>query len=230
MTEQSRQFVLLLGGSFNPPHIGHLRIALECREALLPRKTLFIPAASPPHKPDARLLPFSLRAGMLRACLADLPREWNLEVCEIENERAGPSYTVDTLAALTQIHAGKRLVFVMGGEDYSQLSSWRRWRELAPLADIAVAPRTQYGRDSFEAATRQYWPGAESCPVDGADEAFALPGGGRVFYLSQPLLQVSSSLLRERFVSGRSLDFLIPAPGLKLLLEQRLNALALWGS
>jgi nicotinate-nucleotide adenylyltransferase len=221
--------VLLLGGSFNPVHIGHLRIALECREALQAAKTLFIPASVPPHKPDARLLPFPLRVALLRACTDRLPASFGLEVCELENSRPGPSYTVDTLRELACRHPGTRPAFVMGGEDYAKLSTWKRWREFPRYADIVIAPRGDSGRVEFMSTTEAYWPGAVLVRNKYGRGLFQLPGGGAVYFLPQPLLEISSSMIRERFLAGRSLDFLVPRPALDLLYEQEAEVRGIWG-
>lgn len=213
--------LLLLGGSFNPPHIGHLRIAIEAMETLRPLKTLFIPAPVPPHKLDARLLPFAMRTNMLRAAICSLPEQWGLEVCEVENERSGPSYTIDTLTVLAGRYPESRLVFVMGAEDYDQLATWLRWSDIPRFADIAVFPRKRYGQDRFERQTLTLWPEAkplaDSAP--GVSLAFVLPEGGRCLYIPQPLLEISSSLIRDRFLAGRTLDFLVP-PGVLDIMRQ----------
>lgn len=223
---------LVVGGSFNPPHSGHLRIAIETAEVLRPEVTLFVPCARPPHKPDETLLPFSLRAKMLRAAIADLGPAGccGFAVSEIENERDGPSYTVDTLAELGAGRPCTRMAFVMGSEDYAKFSSWRQWQKIPELADLVVLPRVLGSARSFEDNTRAFWPAARQFdpPVPGVQKAFALPCGGRVLYLPQPLLGISSSLVRERMLGGRSLDFLVP-PGVASLLYEHKSAIsALW--
>ena len=227
----SRPLLLLLGGSFNPPHSGHLRIAIETAEALRPELTLLIPCAHPPHKPDGNLLPFALRVRMLEAAIADMaPGASAFAVSEVENEREGPSYTVDTLAVLGGRYPGLRPVFVMGGEDYAQLSSWRRWRDIPALADLAVLPRSSGGEASFCNSTLAFWPEARflAPPVPAVRHAFMLPAGGRCLYLPQPQLDISSSLVRERLLQGRSLDFLVPSGVARLLREHEKDVKALW--
>jgi len=237
-------YLLLLGGSFNPPHIAHLRAALEAREALRPEKTLFIPASSPPHKPDARLLPFGLRVEMLKQTLAPLPKEWGLEVCEVENERHGPSYTADTLEIMTHRHQGKRLMFLLGAEDYAQLASWRHWASMPRFADFVVVPRKNHGEDSFHSSTLSLWPKAKEQrlplpdpPEEAADAppssprlGYILPGGALILYLPLAMLEISSSLIRERFLSRLSLDFLIP-PAVQALIESEYHCIQkIWSS
>lgn len=224
--------LLLLGGSFNPPHSGHMRIAIETAEALRPALTLFIPCARPPHKQDGNLLPFSLRARMLRAAVSGMadPKLLNFAVSEVENQREGPSYTVDTLAVLRRQYPGMRPAFAIGSDDYAQLSSWRRWREIPALADLVVLPRNAGGADSFRNSTLAFWPEARDLapPSPRVHSAFSLPGGGSCLYLPQPQFDISSSLIRERVLEGRSIDFLVPC-GVARLLKKRKDAVtAVW--
>ncbi|MDR1490666.1 MAG: nicotinate (nicotinamide) nucleotide adenylyltransferase [Desulfovibrio sp.] len=217
--------LFLFGGSFDPPHTGHLRAALECAEILRPSACLFIPCASPPHKTGRRLLPFTLRVDMLRAALADLaePLPCPFSVCEVENERPGPSYTIDTLKLLTVRFPDKRLTFALGCDDFRQLASWRQGREIPDVADIAVLPRSGYGLGDFAAALAQLRPdatllppGRESPPE--IESACVLPLGGKIMYISIPTLDLSSSLTRARFLRGRDISFLVP-PGVLALLR-----------
>ncbi|MDR2573083.1 MAG: nicotinate (nicotinamide) nucleotide adenylyltransferase [Desulfovibrio sp.] len=222
--------IVLLGGSFNPPHIGHFRIAVEIFEILSPVATLFIPCANPPHKNAERLLPFDFRAALLRAVLAESDMDACFDVCEVENERSGPSYTADTLGILAARYEGRRLAFVMGGEDYAQLSTWRRWRELPTLADLVIVPRGEKGRGSFCDTTLDLWPDARKMqsPVTPEAEVFLLPDKGRAIFLSYPLLAVSSSMIRARWLQGRSLEFLTPQAVRRLLREQESMVKTWW--
>lgn len=224
--------IALLGGSFNPPHAGHFRIAIEVEEALSPAETLFIPCASPPHKSADNLLPFAFRAALLRAALTEAGMDKSFAVCEVENERSGPSYTVDTLALLTTRYPDKRLAFILGGEDYAQLPTWRRWRELPTLADLVVLPRGKKGEKSFCDTTRALWPEAREIvnPFSSAGKAFVLPDNGRLLFLPQPLLAISSSLVRERWLHGRRLDFLMPRAVQDLLRERESTVRMLWNA
>lgn len=230
----SAPLLLLLGGSFNPPHIGHMRIALETAEATGPHATLFIPAALPPHKSCSNLLPFALRCEMLRAAIADREsetgRSGDFTVCEIEAEREGPSYTVDTLAILAARFPGLRPAFIMGGEDYSRLDTWRNWRKIPEYADLVVLPRNAGGRECFNRISSTFWPEAEPLepPAPGVRSAFRLPHGGRLLYVPHPRLEVSSSLVRGRYLAGRSLDFLVPPGTLRLLRQNGELAQSLW--
>jgi nicotinate-nucleotide adenylyltransferase len=209
MQPSTPPLIALLGGSFNPPHIGHLRLALEVREILAPREVLLVPCATPPHKPADNLLPFAWRLAMLRASVRGLP---GLRSSPLEAERPGPSYTVDTLAALAGRHPRRRPAFILGGDDFPQLPEWKEGRHIPELADIIVLPRQEKGEESFLQALRANWPHALPLPSPhpAVVHAFGLPHGGRILYLPRPRLEISSSLIRSRWLQGQSLDFLIP--------------------
>jgi len=130
----------ILGGSFDPPHVGHVSVAGELIEALQLDRLLVIPARDPPHREVT--LPAEVRLDLTRRAFADMP---GIEVSPIEIERAGPSYTVDTLEALARRFPCDRLVLAMGADQFAAIHRWERWRRLPELARIAVMPRD--GRD-----------------------------------------------------------------------------------
>ncbi|MDR2076115.1 MAG: nicotinate (nicotinamide) nucleotide adenylyltransferase [Desulfovibrio sp.] len=224
---RSRPLIALLGGSFNPPHIGHFRIALEVQEILVPREILLIPCASPPHKTGDNLLPFSLRLAMLEAVTRALP---GLGVSPVEAERPGPSYTVDTLTALAARHPGERLAFILGGDDFSLLPSWKLWRNIPELADLIVLPRRAGAEKIFLRAVRARWPEAVPLSFPSGIRAFSLPHGGRILHLPQPRLEISSSLIRSRWLEGKSLNFLVPKEVEEILDKNAAGILPLWRS
>lgn len=218
-TPLSLPLIALLGGSFNPPHAGHFRIAIEVHEALSPFCTVFLPCANPPHKNADSLLPFDLRVELLREALEEAGFDESFIVSEVENERSGPSYTADTLAILAERHPRNRLAFIMGGEDYTLLPSWKNWRDLPRLADLVVLPRATRGREAFLATTRALWPEARptQTPFPAVTDSFVLPDGARLLFLPQPQLEISSSLVRERWLQKRNLTFFVPRSVQRLL-------------
>jgi nicotinate-nucleotide adenylyltransferase len=225
--------LLLYGGCFNPPHSGHLRLALECAEALRPASCLFIPCSVPPHKERHNLLPFDLRVALLRAALDDLTpgAACSFDVSEVEGERPGPSYTADTLEILAGRHPGLRPVFIMGSDDYRQLADWRRGCLIPDMADLVVVPRGRDGPDTFREWTLTFRPDAEyvALPAErDVEAAFVLPGGNGIRLLASPCLEISSSLVRERFLAGRDLSFLVPPGALRLMLEKRRDISGIW--
>ena len=138
VSSSGKPWVGILGGSFNPPHFGHLRLAVEVMEALHPVRLDFLPAPMPPHKGRRGLLPFALRVAMLEKALHGLH---GFCINTMENERDGPSYTTDTLRLYRKREPGIRHFFILGAEDFASILSWHEWQLLPELADIVVVSR-----------------------------------------------------------------------------------------
>ena len=181
----------VLGGTFDPPHVGHLILAEEARTRLQLGKVLFVPAGDPWRKAGQEVTPVDHRLAMVRLMLASDPC---FELCTLEVERAGPSYTVDTLEALHERHGpGLELYFIVGEDALRDLQHWKDPARILSLARLAVAPRLG---------------GSESAVVD--LEA-AVPGlSERVVPLPMPAIDISSTALRERVRAGLSLRYLVP--------------------
>ncbi|MDR2696254.1 MAG: nicotinate-nicotinamide nucleotide adenylyltransferase [Deltaproteobacteria bacterium] len=223
----------ILGASFNPVHIGHLRLALELREMLALSRVDLLPCALPPHKPATGILPFALRVRLLRAAVQGIA---GLRINPMEGEREGPSYTWDSLRDYAARQPEARCFFLLGCEDFRTLPQWRRGLELPQLADFAVVPRDGAGEELFTRAVRENWPEAVPCPPDPASRmaelpdarAFALPGGTRLLYLPLARLDISASLLRRRFAAGLDIRFLLPPASLECLEAERGVVEACW--
>lgn len=203
-----RDITAIIGGTFNPVHTGHLRLAIEVSEALEAPVQL-VPCSLPPHKPAEMLLPFDLRVALLSSAIQGVPR---LSINDLEKERSGPSYTWDTLLALNRNRPPSgRLFFCLGFEDFLHLDSWYRGLELPALADIIVIPRGENTREDFFAAVRAFWPASHERLASGPFSCgAALASGGAVHLLPVPRLQISSSMIRERWRCGKSLAGLVP--------------------
>ncbi|MEX0891859.1 MAG: nicotinate-nucleotide adenylyltransferase [Gemmatimonadota bacterium] len=128
----------LLGGTFDPPHIGHLIAAREALERLGLDRVAFLPAAVPPHKTGSPISPAAHRLAMLRAAVAG---EARFEIEEAELDRTGPSYTVDTLRALRTAAPGTDLVLLLGADQHAELSTWREPAAVRELARLVVIVR-----------------------------------------------------------------------------------------
>jgi len=128
----------IFGGTFDPPHIGHLIVAQDAWAALGLDRVIFVPAASPPHKLRSGITPPALRLEMLKAAVAGDPR---FEVDDLELRRAGPSYTVDTLRELRARYPAASLFFLLGSDQFRELRSWREPDEIARLARLVVLSR-----------------------------------------------------------------------------------------
>lgn len=211
--------VALFGGSFNPVHNGHLRLAVEMWETLRPDRLDFIPTANPPHKPHASMLPFALRVELLRAACTAWP---DFHINTLEAERPEPSYTAVTLARYRELHPGAELYFMMGSEDFAGLHTWKDWQRLPELANLLIVPRQGIEEADFSAAVRRFWPRAHKCAAlpAAARSCFRVAdaaGAGRLLYLPLPRLDINASMLRERWLAGRRLDFWTPQAVLEAL-------------
>ena len=209
---------LLLGGSFNPVHNGHLHLA-RCATRMLAGVVGgidFIPCARPPHKDSGSFLDFDLRCALVESALKGFAGA----VCNtVESKRPGPSYTFDTLRDLRALHPGREHFFLLGSEDFLQIPQWRQGLRLPELGSLAVAPRGAFSPDDFAKACVAMWPGAcQEEPLNGLP-AWRLPGGGRALYMPVKWLDISSTLARSVWLAGGSLRELVPAGALEILLE-----------
>lgn len=173
----------ILGGTFDPPHRGHLEIAVRARSALALDRVFFVPAYRPPHKQAVRSSPFSVRWEMLRAAIAGRP---GFVALDLEREREGPSYTADTLERLRTLHPEDEFWLIVGADSLVEMPEWRDPERIARLARIAVYPRSGSGNDA---------------PDFLKDRVDRVPG---------PLCEVSSSEIRARVKRGASARHLVP--------------------
>jgi nicotinate-nucleotide adenylyltransferase len=175
----------LLGGTFDPPHLGHLILAELSRQQLQLDKVLFVPAGDPWRKAHREVTPAHHRVAMTRLCIAGND---DFELDEREVKREGPTYTVDTLRELRgELDVNDEIYFIAGEDALADMPRWREPEQIAMLARIAVAPR----RDA---------PMPEDLPFDVGD----------LRRIDMPLIEISSTELRERAKSGLSLRYLVP--------------------
>jgi nicotinate-nucleotide adenylyltransferase len=184
----------VFGGTFDPIHIAHLAVAEEAAEVLGLESVIFVPAGEPPHKPGRPISLGADRLAMVELAIADNDR---FSASRLELDRAGPSYTVDTLrsmhaSAAAAGHAAN-LTLVVSAEAFLGLMSWRHPREILELARIVVAPRDGYPDAGPEFLATQ------------VPELAA-----RATFLDSPRLRLSASELRGRAATGRSLRYLVP--------------------
>lgn len=180
----------LMGGTFDPIHLGHLAVAEEAREALGLDRILFVPAGRPPHKKAVDVSSVEHRVAMVELAIAENP---GFELSRIEVDRPGPSYTVDTVEQLAS--GGQDVTVILSAETFAELPTWHEPERLFEAARVAVAPRWGYPAPD---------PGWLAGAFPGRED--------RVTYLEGPRLGVSSTALRERVAAGRSIRYLVPAP------------------
>lgn len=222
----------ILGGSFNPPHVGHVLQARHAWELLGLTRLDVTPAAAPPHKPSRGLLPFALRVSLVRQAMADagLP---GLRVEDREGRRAGPSYTIDTLREYAAELPGWEIIFLMGSIDLPTLPSWKNGLRINDLAHLAVHPReedeaAQVGQVLASGVLGRYAP--VPSPLPGTPWCWRKvdPPGKLVWYLDCGRLPVSATDIRARWRRGDPLDAMLPPAVLAGLLAHRTQVDAVW--
>ncbi|MCH7809012.1 MAG: nicotinate (nicotinamide) nucleotide adenylyltransferase [Chloroflexi bacterium] len=178
----------VLGGSFDPVHAGHLRLAETAYGQAGLERVIFVPAGYQWRKAGLQMAPAGERCEMVRLAIAGHPR---FELATLEVEREGPSYSDVTLDALKEERPGAELVFILGQDALADLPNWHAPERVLELATLAVAGRAEDGEPT-------------------ASEA--LPGGlaGRIIWLDMPPVDVSATEIRERVQAGRSLEGLVP--------------------
>ena len=205
----------LFGGTFDPVHIGHLRLAIEARAALGLREVPLIPAGNPPLRIAPRC-PAEQRLAMVERAVADLPG-FSIDRSEVDAV-TGPSYTIDTLVRQRRLHGPQRpLVLLLGADAFSRLEAWQRWRELFDLAHIAVATRP--GHDLTIPAETQ-GTGARQGQETALDAEFLARQGtaadlatapaGRIVCFAITALEISATAIRERLARGGNVRHLVP--------------------
>ncbi len=191
----------LLGGSFDPVHCGHLRLALEARQELSLDEVRLIPCGIPPHRPPP-VASATLRLAMLSAATQEEP---GLRVDDREITRPGPSYTIDTLESLRAEFPSTPLCLILGVDAFLGISTWRRWRELLSLAHLAVAHRPGYeinARGEMDELLSQ------QRVTDAA--GLRAHKHGRIILWPIPALDISSSRIRALIAQGKSARYLTP--------------------
>jgi len=191
----------ILGGTFDPIHIGHLVVAEEARIRVGFNEVLFVPAGQPLLKPDRSITPSDQRVEMVRRAIADNP---HFKLCTIEAERPGPSYTVDTLMMLReQLGSEVGLFFILGRDTLAELPSWKEPKKLTQLCRLVVAPRLG-SKDLRHLETE-------------------MPGLlDKIIQLDMPVIEISSSGIRQRIARGLPIRYLVPSGVEKYISEQKI--------
>ena len=188
----------LFGGTFDPPHVGHLIVAQDAALALGLDCVSFIPAAQPPHKQADAITPSALRARMLELAIADDAR---FALDPVELERSGPSYTVDTLRALRSRLPDAELTLLIGHDQYAELDTWREPEAVMALARLAVMTR--------------------GAVADGRVGEVEELGGGAV-QVGVTRIDISSTQIRARVRQGLPIRYLVAPAVEQFIIENRL--------
>jgi nicotinate-nucleotide adenylyltransferase len=195
------QPIAILGGTFDPVHNGHLRVAWEAGEAL-DAEVRLMPANVPPHR-SPPIASAAQRVKLLRAALAGQAR---LQLDERELRRDAPSYTVETLREMrVEFGLVRPLILLLGADAFAGLPSWREWRALFGLAHIAVLTRPEHGLDVPEELHAEIAPRRAASMRDLHESA-----AGKVFGLPVTPLEISASAVRALLAKGREPRWLVP--------------------
>jgi nicotinate-nucleotide adenylyltransferase len=195
----------LMGGTFNPVHFAHLRIAEEARELCGLDRVLFIPAADPPHKPLAGEVSFARRCKMVNLAIAGNPA---FELSDIEGQRQGKSYSIDTIAFFITQHPDDTLYFIIGSDSFFEIGLWHRYAEIFSLCSLIVVERP--GRPVADPL--------EALPVairgefsyTGSTRRLQHASGQSVYILKGCPLDISSTVIRSLAAAGGSITHLVP--------------------
>lgn len=195
----------VFGGTFDPIHYGHLLLAEQCREQGRLDQVLFIPAARPPHKREQPLTPFAQRVEMLSLAIAGHPA---FRIDDLEKDRPGPSFTVETLEELRQNHPGDDLFLLIGSDSLQDFPTWYQPARIIELAHLLVVSR----EDNFVV------------PLDDLRQALQLATDAplRVHLVHMPLIGIASRDLRRRVTAGRSLRYFVPRAVEAYIVEKKL--------
>jgi nicotinate-nucleotide adenylyltransferase len=196
----------LFGGTFNPIHFGHLRAAIEVREAFNLDKLLLIPSANPPHKIAGQVADAEDRLEMVRLAVEGEPF---LEASEIELARPGPSYTIQTLRHFHERFGPESSIhFIVGQDAFSEITTWKSYKELFGTAHFIVMTRPGSKLGSIEDFIHTNI--SEAYQYDLTSNGYGHPEWCKIFCLDITHLDISASEIRERIRQGRSIRFLIP--------------------
>ena len=196
-----KQRIGLMGGMFDPVHLGHLQVAMAAQLSLQLDQVRLIPCLQPNHREYPFCTP-QHRLAMLELAVREHPQ---LTVDDAEIRRGGTSYTIDTLLEMRERFPDDSLVYILGMDAYASLPAWHRWQELLDLTHFLVVTRPGYQLDAVPLMAQQL----AQRQVANAEAMFATPQG-KVMIYSELQSPVSSTLVRKTIDAGRSISDLVP--------------------
>ncbi len=196
----------IFGGTFDPPHHGHLILAAEAQFQLKLDRVLWVLTPDPPHKPNHCITPFKSRLELLQAAIAGNP---NFELSRVDIDRSPPHYAVDTVLLMRAQHPKDELVYLMGGDSLHDLPCWFHPREFLQACDAIGVMRR---------------PGDN---LDLRDLEISLPQIiEKIRILDTPLIEISSTFIRQRIATGGPFQYYLPAPVYELIKQRQLYQLS----
>ena len=202
MPDNLHERVGLFGGTFDPPHVGHLILASEAKSQLELTRVLWTVTPDPPHKQDQTITPLKHRLAMVKLAIQDEPA---FELSDIELNRPGPHYTIDTIKLLADENPGAEIVPIIGGDSLNDLPTWYKPRELLYAAHWVGVMRRP-GEETNLQSLEQKLPGISS----------------KVHYVDAPLLEIASREIRNRVATSKPFRYYLPASVYEYIERHRL--------
>ncbi len=204
----------IFGGTFDPIHLGHLRTAEEIGEGLNLDRVYLIPSANPPHKDNEEVTPFNLRLEMARIAKGDSPL---LEVLDLEGERAGFSYSIETLKEIdSKLGEKARLFFIIGEDAFLEIRTWKDYKSLFDYAHFVIIRRTGTRKGDIEEIIS-----GMGATIKGPD-IYTMPSKKELIRFSTTALDISATRIRTIFRQGGSIRFLVTQNVLDYITEKGL--------
>jgi nicotinate-nucleotide adenylyltransferase len=195
----------LLGGTFNPIHLGHLRGVEEAREVFGLERVYFIPAAVPPHKDERIEVSSADRLEMVRLAIENNPA---FSVSDVELSREGKSYSIETLTDFRNRYPGAEIFFIVGMDAFLEVTTWKDYQDLFSLCCFVVLNRPRSKpRKLTDLTPREFW--ATFRPGKNPSHWIHGPSGFSIHFLDKPLIDISSSEIREKIRTGRSVRYMM---------------------
>ena len=202
MTEERHERLGLFGGTFDPPHVGHLILASEAKSQLELTRVLWTVTPDPPHKQDQWITPLEHRLAMVRLAIQDNP---SFELSDIELNRPGPHYTVDTIRLLAERNPDAEIVPILGGDSLHDLPTWHEPDQIV-FAAHWVGVMRRPGEEPNLSELEHELPGITS----------------KVHYVNAPLLEIASREIRSRVAEGRPYRYYLPLPVYQYIQQHQL--------
>lgn len=196
----------LLGGTFDPIHMGHLRCAEEILEMFDLNRIIFVPASRPPHKLGAEITPFFHREQMVRLAIEDNP---SFSFSDVENQREGKSYSVETIEHfLNRYLKDLELYFILGQDAFHAIQTWRDWNRLLLLCHMVVMTRPGYENKGLATILPEDF--SSRFTYEEELDGYRGPTGHMIYFREVTFLDIASSNIRLRAKASQSIAYLVP--------------------
>ncbi|MGK0297650.1 MAG: nicotinate-nucleotide adenylyltransferase [Gammaproteobacteria bacterium] len=204
----------ILGGSFDPVHYGHLRLALECKQSLELEKVIFVPLNLPSHRAPLQASA-NQRYQMLQLATKGIK---GLEVTDIEIKRNNTSYTIDTLKELRETYCERSICLIIGMDAFQEFDTWKEWQKIAGFAHIIITNRPNTQQVIKKERLKTFYESRKISLKENIHNSLH----GKILKQDVPALDISSSQIRELMQSNNSIKFLLPDNVLEFITNEKI--------